>query len=55
MVALFESFTENEWQRSFVHPASGDTVSLKKGLALYSWHSKHHLAHITETVKKFIK
>jgi hypothetical protein len=55
MVALFESFTENEWGRSFVHPASGDTVSLKKGLALYSWHSKHHLAHVTETVKKFAK
>ncbi|MBK0379764.1 YfiT family bacillithiol transferase [Mucilaginibacter segetis] len=53
MTALFESFTENEWDRTFVHPASGETVSLKKALALYAWHGKHHLAHITETVKKF--
>jgi hypothetical protein len=54
-VALFESFTENEWARTFVHPASGDTISLKKGLAMYAWHSNHHLAHVTETVKKFVK
>jgi hypothetical protein len=51
--ALLESFTENEWNRSFVHPESGETIPLKKALALYSWHGKHHLAHITETVKKF--
>ncbi|PWK75355.1 DinB family protein [Mucilaginibacter oryzae] len=53
MVTLFESFTENEWERTFVHPASGDTISLKKCLATYSWHSRHHLAHVTETVKTF--
>lgn len=54
-VALFESFTENEWARTFVHPASGETISLKKALAMYAWHSNHHLAHVTETVKKFVK
>jgi len=53
LVALFESFTEQEWSRTYFHPASGETVPLKKALALYAWHSKHHLAHITETVKKF--
>ncbi|RWY55873.1 YfiT family bacillithiol transferase [Mucilaginibacter gilvus] len=53
MVALFESFTEDQWDKTFVHPASGDTVTLKKALALYAWHSKHHLAHLTETIKKF--
>lgn len=51
--ALLESFTEEEWTRTFLHPASGETMPLKKALALYAWHSKHHLAHITETVKKF--
>ncbi|MGN6397764.1 MAG: YfiT family bacillithiol transferase [Mucilaginibacter sp.] len=48
---LLESFTENEWARTFVHPASGDTMQLKKALALYAWHSKHHLAHVTNAVK----
>ena len=52
-VALFESFTENEWARTFVHPASGEAISLIKGLGTYAWHSNHHLAHVTETVKKF--
>lgn len=53
MVSLFESFTESEWDRTFYHPASGDSVTLKKALALYAWHGRHHLAHITETIKKF--
>lgn len=50
---LFENLTENEWERTFVHPESGAVISLKKLLALYAWHSNHHLAHVTETVKKF--
>lgn len=50
---LLESFTENEWSRGFIHPESGKTINLKKAVALYAWHSKHHLAHVTETVKTF--
>jgi hypothetical protein len=53
LVALFESFTENEWSRSFKHPETGDTIPLKRNLALYAWHGKHHLAQITNTVKGF--
>ena len=52
-VALLESFTEEDWNRTFTNPESGSTIQLKKALALYAWHSDHHLAHITETVKKF--
>lgn len=52
-VALLEALTEEQWNRTFVHPASGETVQLKNALAIYAWHSKHHLAHVTETVKKF--
>src|ERR1700761_1984062 len=47
-VTLLESFTENEWARTYMHPQSGDTSPLKKVLALSAWHSKHHLAHVTE-------
>jgi hypothetical protein len=52
-VALLETFTEEEWNRTFVNPESGSTLQLKKALALYAWHCKHHLAHVTETIKKF--
>jgi hypothetical protein len=51
-IALLESFTEDQWTRTFLHPASGETMQLKKALALYAWHCKHHLAHVTETTKK---
>ena len=52
-VVLLESFSENEWNRTFVHPETGSTTQLKKALALYAWHCKHHLAHITQTTARF--
>lgn len=53
LVALFESFNENQWNRYFVHPETGANITLKRNLGLYAWHGKHHLAHITETIKRF--
>jgi len=54
-VALLESFTENEWDRTFTNPESGQIMPLKRAAGMYAWHGRHHLAHITETVKKFNK
>jgi DinB superfamily len=34
-----------DWQRTFRHPEIG-LMSLEKNLALYSWHGRHHVAHI---------
>ena len=45
-VILLESFTEADFARTFTHPEMGQ-VSLDKNLALYSWHGRHHAAHIT--------
>ncbi|MFN3267238.1 MAG: YfiT family bacillithiol transferase [Deinococcales bacterium] len=45
-VALFESFTEADWQRTYNHPVGGLTT-LEQMLALYAWHGAHHVAHIT--------
>jgi hypothetical protein len=45
-VNLMESLTEEQWNRTFVHPESGKTFVLKTVAANYSWHGKHHLAHI---------
>jgi hypothetical protein len=53
LVALFESFTEDQWDKFFVHPETGANITLKRNLGLYSWHSRHHLAHITEAIKRF--
>jgi hypothetical protein len=45
-VQLLRSLKPEEWKRSFRHPEMG-LVSLEKNLALYAWHSRHHVAHIT--------
>ncbi len=48
---LLKSMSENAFQRKFIHPEHGNEMTLYVTLALYSWHSNHHLAHIT-TLKK---
>lgn len=53
MVALFESFNDDDLSRTFHHPGSGKTSPLKETIGLYAWHGNHHLAQVTETVKKF--
>lgn len=53
LVTLLESFTDEQWNQHFVHPESGKDITLKRNLALYAWHSKHHLGHITQTTAGF--
>jgi len=50
-VRLLRLIKPEEWKRTFRHPELG-VVPLEKNLALYAWHGKHHLAHITELRKK---
>jgi hypothetical protein len=45
-VHTLENLTEEQWDRTFTHPANKTTPSLKVVAANYSWHGKHHLAHI---------
>jgi hypothetical protein len=44
--ALLASLTDADFARGFIHPENGK-VDLAKALAMYEWHSRHHLAHIT--------
>ena len=45
-VRLLRSLTPEEWKRAFRHPEMGP-MTLEKTLALYAWHGRHHVAHIT--------
>jgi len=45
-VALMRSMPPADWSRKFRHPELG-VMPLDKTLALYAWHGKHHVAHIT--------
>ncbi|HET7890912.1 MAG TPA: bacillithiol transferase BstA [Candidatus Sulfotelmatobacter sp.] len=43
---LLRSLTPEDWKRTFRHPEMGP-MTLEKTLALYAWHGRHHVAHIT--------
>lgn len=45
-VQLLRSLQAQDWKSTFRHPEMG-VMDLDKTLALYSWHSRHHVAHIT--------
>ena len=46
-VILLKSLSEEEYKRTFFHPGSGQTLPLDYNLGVYSWHGRHHTAHIT--------
>jgi hypothetical protein len=50
-VRLLELMSDSDYARSFRHPELG-MVRLDQNLALYAWHSKHHVAHITHLRKR---
>lgn len=50
-VRLLRSLTSEQWKRTFRHPDLGP-MTLEKTLALYAWHGRHHVAHITELRKR---
>jgi hypothetical protein len=45
-VALLRSLKPEDFSRTLKHPELG-RVTLEKYLAMYAWHGKHHVAHIT--------
>jgi len=45
-VRLLRSLQPEDWKRTFRHPELG-SMTLEKTLALYAWHGRHHVAHIT--------
>ncbi len=50
-VHLLRSLKSEDWKRTFRHPELG-AVSLERNLALYAWHGRHHVAHVTELRKR---
>jgi hypothetical protein len=50
-VTLLRSLRPEDWKRNFRHPELG-LVSLEKNLAIYSWHGRHHVAHVAELRKR---
>jgi len=47
-VRLLRSMKPGDFQRQLAHPDSG-VMTLDALTALYAWHGRHHVAHITST------
>ncbi len=43
---FLRSLKDDDFKRTFVHPESNKTINLNEMVALYAWHSRHHLGHI---------
>nr|WP_199157798.1 putative metal-dependent hydrolase [Pedobacter sp. ASV2] len=51
-VVFLKTLNPEEYQRKYIHPAIGKELTLANMLGTYAWHGKHHLAHITNAIKK---
>ena len=46
-VGLLRSLGDGDFRRTFKHPEHSGTQNLDWLVAMYEWHSRHHVAHIT--------
>lgn len=44
---LLETMSEEDFKRTYFHPENNRKYTLAEVTAMYEWHSRHHLAHIT--------
>jgi len=51
-VYLLRQMGNDDFGRSFVHPETGNTVTLDEVTGTYAWHGRHHLAHITHLLAR---
>ena len=42
-----KDLTDEQWQRTVVHPEHGRQMTLWFLLGMYAWHGRHHTTHIT--------
>jgi hypothetical protein len=49
---LLESLSNDDWERGYLHPDHDRRQSIAEVIAVYDWHSRHHVAHITALRKR---
>lgn len=47
-VYILKSLSEEDLNKEFIHPDQSEKISLKENILIYSWHCRHHLAHIKQ-------
>jgi hypothetical protein len=46
-VILLRSLSPAQLKRTFFHPEHARSITLERLVAMYAWHGRHHVAHIT--------
>ena len=46
-VLLLRQLSPADFRRRFIHPEHGRVFELDEAVAMYAWHGRHHVAHIT--------
>lgn len=44
---ILHQLSEDDLERSFIHPETNSVITLRENIAIYAWHCNHHLAHIS--------
>jgi hypothetical protein len=52
LVYLMKNLSEDDLEKSFIHPEHDSMFQLKEIIGIYAWHCDHHLAHINELKKR---
>jgi len=52
LLDLFDSMRHGEFERAYYHPEKKRSFKIWEAVALYAWHSNHHLAHIKQAKKR---
>ncbi|SIT95902.1 DinB superfamily protein [Epilithonimonas bovis DSM 19482] len=47
-VYILKSLSEEDLSKEFIHPEQSEKISLTENILIYSWHCRHHLAHIRQ-------
>ncbi|MFY0598855.1 MAG: putative metal-dependent hydrolase [Cyclobacteriaceae bacterium] len=45
---LLESLSQEDLMKEYVHPEHGKVFNLGQTISMYSWHCRHHLAHVKQ-------
>ncbi len=52
LVYLLKGLSEEDLQRSFIHPDGNQETTLKENIGRYAWHSNHHYAHVENLIQR---
>jgi hypothetical protein len=51
-ISFLRTLKDEDFERTYFHPANNNEVKLKDVVSMYAWHGDHHLAHITTTIER---